>query len=94
MRKDYSLVDGKIELCVDLNKSTIIVFMLIDEVEKKFLINEFNIDEHTLNSAHDPDELSRFEIEPDHAAVIYKRPKNYSANDKLIFKVSSTGIFL
>lgn len=65
-----------------------------DEAEKKFLIEQCRIDEHTLNSSLDPDELSRLEIEPDHTALIYKRPKNYSAKDKLVFKVASTGLFV
>ena len=38
-----------------------------DEAEKKHLVNELKIDEHTLASAIDPDELSRMEFEPDHA---------------------------
>ncbi len=64
------------------------------EQEKKHLVNELKIDEHTLASALDPDELSRLEFEPDHAALIFKRPKNYSSQDELLFKVSSVGLFL
>jgi magnesium transporter len=94
MRKDYSIVDGKVVPCNDFHQSSIMVFIMIDENEKKMLIDEYNVDEHTLNSAIDPDELSRFEIEPNHVAMIYKRPKNYSAKDRLMFKVSSTGLFL
>ncbi len=33
-------------------------------------------------------------MEPDHAAMIIKRPKNYSAADQFAFKVSSMGLFL
>lgn len=65
-----------------------------DEAEKKFLVNELKVDEHTLASALDPDELSRMEFEPDHAAVIVNRPRNYSAADQYVFKVSSMGLFL
>jgi magnesium transporter len=61
--------------------------------EKDILVGNFNIDSHTLQSALDPDELSRLEFEPDHAAVILKRPQNYSAADEFLFKVSSIGIF-
>ena len=42
----------------------------------------------------DPDEPARVEFEQDHIAVIFKRPKNYSAKDHFLFKVSSTGLFL
>jgi len=65
-----------------------------DEAEKKFLVNELKLDEHTLASALDPDELSRMEFEPEHAAVIVNRPRNYSAADQYVFKVSSMGLFL
>ena len=33
------------------------------------------LDEHTLASALDPDELARLEFEPDHMAIIFKRPR-------------------
>jgi magnesium transporter len=74
--------------------ATVFHFILPNESEKRFMIDTLKIDEHTLNSALDPDELSRFEFEPEHIAMIYKRPKNYSAKDKLMFKVASTGLFL
>ena len=62
--------------------------------EKKRLIAELKIDEHTLSSALEPEELSRLEFEPDHSAFIFKRPKNYSSRDEFLFKVSSVGVFL
>jgi magnesium transporter len=65
-----------------------------DEAEKRYLVNELKLDEHTLNSALDPDELSRMEFEPEHVAVIVNRPRNYSAADQFVFKVSSMGFFL
>ncbi len=75
--------------------ATILVFINPDESERKWLIEDCRIDEHTLLSALDPDELSRLEFEPDHVAIIFKRPKQYSAEDqRLLFRVSSTGVFL
>jgi magnesium transporter len=65
-----------------------------DEAEKRYLVNELKLDEHTLASALDPDELSRMEFEPEHVAVIVNRPRNYSAADQFVFKVSSMGFFL
>jgi len=65
-----------------------------DENEKRFLINEYKLDEHTLNSALDPDEQARMEFEPEHLALILKCPKNYSGKDQFMFKVSSFGMFL
>ncbi|MBE6420950.1 MAG: magnesium transporter CorA family protein [Elusimicrobiaceae bacterium] len=62
--------------------------------EQRLLVERYQIDEHTLASALDPDELPRLEFEPEHIAMIYKRPKNYSGKDQLEFKVASVGMFL
>lgn len=62
--------------------------------EKRFLIEELLIDEHTLQSSLDPDELARLEIEPEHYAFIIKGPKHHIAQDELLFRVQSIGIFL
>jgi len=70
------------------------VFINPDDEEKRRLVGVFKIDEHTLNSALDPDEISRLEYEPDHVALIFKRPKNYSSKDHFLFKVASVGVFI
>jgi len=93
MTKGYKIQDGRI--VEDTNGSPqILVVTTPDDAEKKTLIGQHMIDEHTLNSSLDPDELSRLEFEPDHLAVIFKRPQNYSGSDQLIFKTISTGLFL
>jgi magnesium transporter len=74
-------------------KSPILVYIDPDENEKKYLINDLLIDENTLHSALDPNELSLLEFEPQHTAVIFKRPKNYSAKDQLLFKPTTVGVF-
>lgn len=93
MLKRYSIESNKI-VETDSGQHQLLVYINPDENEKHYLINEHTIDEHTLNSAVDPDELSRLEFEPNHVALIYKRPKNYSGKDGLVFKVSSAGLFL
>jgi magnesium transporter len=70
------------------------VYVAPDDTEKKYLIEQLKIDEHTLNSSLDPDELSRLEFEPEHVAMIIKRPKHYTAEDNFLFKISSIGVFL
>ena len=62
--------------------------------ERKHLIENLELDEHTLASALDPDELARLEFEPNHTAIIFKRPRNYSSEDMFVFKVASVGLFL
>jgi magnesium transporter len=70
------------------------VYTAPDEAERRYLVDQIKLDEHTLNSALDPDELSRLEFEPEHAAIIFKRPKRYTAEDNFLFRVLSTGVFL
>ncbi|MDP2807154.1 MAG: magnesium transporter CorA family protein, partial [bacterium] len=78
MQKGFQLNDLKIcpgqgAIC------PIQMFVNPDEAEKKYLVSELKLDEHTLTSALDPDEQSRLEFEPEHLALILKRPQNYSA---------------
>lgn len=91
MLKTYCIRDSRI---VEAPEGPISVYIAPDESERRFLVESYRIDEHTLASALDPDELARLEFEPDHAAIIYKRPRNYSGKDGVQFKVISGGIFL
>ncbi len=93
MLKKYCLSCDKVIESTDEN-SPILVFFNPDENEKKHLIDNYKIDEHTLNSALDPNELSWLEFEPNHLALIFKRPKNYSGKDQLLFKAATMGIFV
>lgn len=93
MLKKYEILENKFVESTKEN-SPISLYINPDENEKKYLIEELKIDEHTLNSSLDPDELSRVEFEPDHIAIILKRPKNYSGKDFLLFKTTSQGMFI
>jgi magnesium transporter len=78
----------------DKAEPLVYVYTAPTDEEKKQLIEQYKIDEHTLNSSLDPDELSRLEFEPEHTAMIFKRPKHYAAEDNFLFKVASTGVFV
>jgi magnesium transporter len=93
MLKSYSIIDHKIVLDQS-GSGNIKVYVNPDESEKKFLFDEYKLDEHTLHSALDADELSRLEYEPEHIAMIYKIPQNYNAKEPLLFRVNSMGVFL
>jgi magnesium transporter len=93
LRRNYDLDAGKIREGVD-DFCSVMVCIDPDGEQKKNLMDQFKIDEHTLNSALDPDELSRLEFEPNHMALIFKMPRNYSEKDQLLFRVASTGAFL
>ena len=93
MLRRYHIVEGKLvengsESC------PVMVYVNPDDKERSYLINQLQIDEHTLNSALDPDELARVEFETSHMAVIIKRPKRYSSADNFLLKISSIGLFL
>ena len=92
MLKRYQIVNQKIVETAE-EKAAVLLYLNPDESEKRRLVDEYQIDEHTLASALDPDEQSRLECEPNHIAFIFKRPKNYSGDDQLLFKASTMGAF-
>lgn len=93
MLKKYKVVDGKLTETQE-EDALLLIFVNPDESEKKHLIDDLKLDEHTLGSALDPDELARLEFEPKHTAIIFKRPEPYSHKDEFLFKIASTGAYL
>jgi magnesium transporter len=93
MLRRYKLLNDKIAESSE-EHSPIHVYINPDENERRFLIDQLRIDEHTLNSALDPDELSRLEFEENHTAMIFKFPKNYSGKDQFLFKSGTIGMFV
>lgn len=75
-------------------EAQIIVYNAPTIDDRATLLDLHNIDYHTLQSSLDPDELSRLEFETDHAAIIFKRPKSFCADDNFLLKLTSTGIFI
>jgi magnesium transporter len=94
MQKHYTIANRKLTEVPDGNGALVDVFVNPDEQDKRYLIDERKLDEHTFASALDPDELSRLEFEPEHAAIIFKRPRNYSGAEQFLFRVASVGAFL
>jgi magnesium transporter len=93
MLKKYDFVGNKI-VPAETEASSIHIYINPGDTERKYLIDTLNIDEHNLQSSLDPNELARMEFETDHAALIIKRPKRYSAQDNFLFKVESIGLFV
>ena len=92
-RTCYRLEGGRLVAC-DPAKAVVIVYSeptIDDESEMQEL---YNIDFHTLQSSLDPDELARLEFETDHAAIIFKRPRSFCADDNFLLKLTSTGVFI
>ncbi|PKL49310.1 MAG: hypothetical protein CVV39_03110 [Planctomycetes bacterium HGW-Planctomycetes-1] len=78
----------------DEKDAVVSVYIRPDENERKYLVDHLKIDEHTLNSSLDPDEPSRLEFEPEHVAMILKRPTHYAPQDEFLFRVLSAGVFI
>lgn len=91
MKKILEIRDGKIS---PSEEGSIFIYVNPSQQERIEIMERYGIDEHNLSSALDPDEISRIEFEDDHLVVIFKRPKNYSTTDNLLFKVTSCGAFL
>ncbi|MBO7605000.1 MAG: magnesium transporter CorA family protein, partial [Elusimicrobiaceae bacterium] len=96
MLKKYIIKNNKIEEenSLSTEQAGILLFVNPTAEEQKYLIDVLKIDEHTLASAMDPEELPRLETEPEHTALILNRPRNYSGKDQLVFRVASMGLFL
>jgi magnesium transporter len=94
MFKCYDLVDGRVRRCPDGQLGIIQVYSDPSDEEKLYLIEQCGIDEHTLNSALDEDEISRVEYEQNHVAIIMKRPRDIELDQMMAFRVSSLGAFL
>ena len=93
VRSFYRVENGSLVPC-EPNAAQVITYTsptINDEAE---LQEQYKIDYHTLQSSLDPDELSRLEIEADHAAIIFKRPKSFCAGDNFLMKLTSTGVFV
>lgn len=84
---------GSVVRC-EPEEAQIIVFNSPTIEDEADLMDLYKIDYHTLHSSLDPEELSRLEFETDHAAIIFKRPKSFSADDNFLLKLTSTGVFL
>lgn len=93
MEKRYELSNGSL-VQTESSDSPVFVFVNPDSAEKEFLKTSFDLDEHTLQSAIDPDEVPRIEIDEDALSIIWKRPLNYSGEDNFYFNVASVGLFL
>ncbi|HSW41894.1 MAG TPA: CorA family divalent cation transporter [Patescibacteria group bacterium] len=81
---------------VEAGDGNIAVFSAPSEEERRILQDVYDIDEHTLNSALDPEEIARFEYDArgDATNIIWKRPDPRADADATRFEVASVGIFL
>lgn len=93
MRQDFRIEDGRIVEAAR-GSGAIRLYAAPTEEERAELMASCDIDEHTLNSALDPEEVPRVEVEDGNTFVIWKRPDPALFRDFKIFEVSSLGIHI
>ncbi len=93
MKALYELKDRSVASSTS-EQANILVYTKPTEDEKRELIETLQLDQHDLESALDPDEISRVDVTPDYIYTIWKRPNNVSFEQALKFEVSSLGLFL
>ncbi len=62
--------------------------------EAQEILDTIKIDRYDLDSALDPDEISRVEFLPECLSIIWKQPKQVSVDQEVRFDVASAGLFL
>lgn len=93
MLKKFQLVEGGL-VPSESDDASVLLFVSPDASERETLRARYQLDEHTLMSALDPDEVSRIEFAPDRMFLVWKRPTNYSGKETFYFNVSSIGLLL
>lgn len=93
MKEFFELKNGSVVPSAP-EASNITTYAQPDETEKKELLETLQLDQHALESALDPDEISRLEFTPDYIYIIWKRPNAASFKQFLKFEVSSLGMFV
>ncbi len=93
MKFSYDIIDGLITE-VNRDDAPVIIYQMPSKEELDYLVETMLIDEHTLQSSMDTDEISRLEFEPNHVAIILKRPANVTNDLHVEFRVTSIGAFL
>ncbi len=93
MRAFYEIKDGLV-VAAAAEHATIDVFSAPDETEKGYLVETIGMDRHDLESALDPDEISRVEFTPEYTFIVFKRPDNVTTDQQVRFGVSTVGFVL
>ncbi len=89
----FQLSDGVLR-ATESDENSIHVFTNPDAAERSVLRTTYLLDDHTLSSALDPEEVSRMEVTGSRILLIWKRPENYSGGETFFFNVSSMGLLI
>ncbi len=93
MLQKYDLINNTLVLNSQ-NDSVIHIYSNPTVEERQHLIATLHLDQHSLSSALDPDEISRVEFKPDLIFMVWKHPENVAFLGEIRFNVSSIGLVL
>lgn len=93
MITNYRIADGAL-VAGDAAGGNVRLFVDPDPAEKQTLRERYRLDDHTLSSALDPDEVPRLEIDEGQLLLIWKRPQSLMPLTGLFCDVSSLGLLL
>lgn len=93
MVRFYKIENNRLIEC-QKDDSLLIQYIAPTSSDLNEIKQNFDIDEHDLNSSLDANELSRLEYEDDYTALIIKTPERYISAASLLFNINSMGIFL
>jgi magnesium transporter len=91
MRQEFNIVEGRVVEAA-LGSGAVRVYSAPNGEERTELLTTCDIDEHTLQSTLDPDEISRVEVEDDYLLLIWKRPSPAMFRNARVFQVESLGV--
>src|SRR5438876_1236055 len=93
MKNLFTIKEGKVVKCTE-DEANIRIFVAPDANEKMEIIQQFGIDNNDLDSALDPDEISRVEFMQKCTSIIWKKPTSPDAESLSHFEVSTVGFFI
>jgi magnesium transporter len=94
MKEQFSIRDGGVAPAESPERATIAVYVSPDASEREGILSGLGMSAHDLESALDPDEISRIEFASERVSVIWKRPRSLKSDRKLRFDVCSVGLYL
>lgn len=89
----YQFQNGSV-VQVQEDSAEVIVICSPTQQERTRILEEFGLDQVTLDSILDPDEISRVEVYDEYKLIIWKHADNASAAESIEFNVSSLGILI
>jgi magnesium transporter len=89
----FTLLDGRLEPAPQ-GMGNVLIYSDPDADAQKELRGILTVDDHTLASAVDPDEVSRLEHLPGRLFLVWKMPNHASLRTQRMFEVCSLGAFL